>query len=286
MVSCDARTIGFADRNAKDRSTRYDCPVGHVNRILTVAVTVVLTGCHCGNANPSFPLTIDQAKETLAGIGEDPKALERPLVCITGWLDLGAKKVLDKHFARAVTDDRVLVIRVDDTSTMEEARERVMDAAMERFPGDDPAWTAEVDVIGFSMGGLVARTCADPATGDRHLRIVRLFTVSTPHLGASMAGGAVFSSQGRDMKKGSAFLTYLNNEVEIDYEVVPYTRLCDAAVNEANTAPPGYMPWWVSAPAFQDSHVDAIRDPRILTDITLRLRGETPATTSPPTPLP
>jgi pimeloyl-ACP methyl ester carboxylesterase len=157
---------------------------------------------------------------------------------------------------------------------------------MQRFPSDDPAWTTEVDVIGFSMGGLVARSCANSATGDRHLRIVRLFTVSTPHLGAVSAGGALFSSQGHDMKKGSKFLTYLNNEVEIDYELIPYGRLCDTVVGVKNTAPPGYTPWWVSTPAFQDSHVQAIGDPRILADITLRLRGETPATISPPAPVP
>ncbi len=255
-------------------------------RLLIVAVAVILTGCNCGQTNPSFTLTLAEAKDTLAVISEDPQPLERPLVCITGWLDLGAKKVLDKHFARAVADDRVVVIRVDDTSTMEAARERVMDAAMERFPSDDPAWTAEVDVIGFSMGGLVARSCADPATGDRHLRIVRLFTVSTQHLGAVTAGGAVFSSQSRDMIPGSKFLTYLNNEVEIEYELIPYGRLCDTVVGVKNTAPPGYTPWWVSAPAFQDSHVNAIGDPRILADITLRLRGETPATISPAAPVP
>jgi pimeloyl-ACP methyl ester carboxylesterase len=255
-------------------------------RIFIVTVTVVLAGCKCGKINPSFPLTISDAKAELADISEDPKPLERPLVCITGWLDLGAKKVLDKHLARTIDDDRVLVIRIDDTKTMATARDRVMDAAMERFPSDDPAWTAEVDVIGFSMGGLVARSLADPATGDRHLRIARLYTVSTPHLGAIMAGGAVFSSQSRDMIPGSTFLTYLNNEVEIDYELVPYGRLCDTMVGVRNTAPPGYTPWWVSAPAFQDSHINAIGDPRILADITLRLRGETPATISPPAPVP
>jgi hypothetical protein len=255
-------------------------------RLFIVAFTVVLSGCNCGKTNPSFPLTAKQAKADLAAISDDPKPLDRPLVCITGWLDLGAKKTLDKHFGRTIEDDRLLVIRVDDTSTMASARKVVMDAAMQRFPSDDPAWTTEVDVVGFSMGGLVARSCADPATGDRHLRIVRLFTVSTPHLGAVTAGGAVFSSQGRDMIPGSKFLTYLNNEVEIDYELIPYGRLCDTVVGVKNTAPPGYTPWWVSAPAFQDSHVQAIGDPRILTDITLRLRGETPATTSPPAPVP
>ena len=101
-----------------------------------------------------------------------------------------------------------------------------------------------------------------------------------------MAVGAALSPQGRDMMLGSAFLKYLDNDVEIDYELVPYARLCDAAVGEKNTAPPGDTPWWVSALPFEDSHVDAIRDPRILTDITRRLRGEPPVTVPPPAPLP
>lgn len=262
--------------------TPKNCP----GRILIVAGVVFLAGCNCGKTNPSFPVTTKEAKTRLVSISDDPMPLDRPLVCITGWLDLGAKETLDEHFARTVADDRVLVVRVDDTSTMEAARQKVIDAAMERFPSDDPAWTTEVDVIGFSMGGLVARSLADPATGDRHLRIVRLFTVSTPHLGAVSAGAAVLSSQSRDMIPGSVFLTYLNGQVEIDYELVPYTRLCDTIVGAGNTAPEGYTPWWVSAPAFQDAHINAIGDPRILVDITLRLRGETPVTIPPAAPLP
>jgi len=45
----------------------------------------------------------------------------------------------------------------------------------------------------------------------------------------------------------------LIDEIEIDYELVPYARLCDTAVGEQNTAPPGYTPWWVPTPAFQDA---------------------------------
>ncbi len=253
--------------------------------VMTGAMTLT-AGCHCGKINPSFPLTVGEAKADLKEMSDDPKPLDRPLVCITGWLDLGAKKVLDTHCARTIDDDRVLVIRVDETSTMQQARQKVMDAVDERFPGDDRVWTPEVDVIGFSMGGLVARYAADPATGDRHLRIARLFTVSAPHRGSVMAVGAVLSPQSRDMMLGSAFLKYLDNEVEIDYELIPYTRLCDTVVGEKNTATPGDTPWWVSARPFEDSHVDAIRDPRILTDITKRLRGEQPVTVPPAAPLP
>ena len=255
-------------------------------RALAVTVPAFSIGCTCGKTNPSFPLTVSEANADLKAMSEDPKPLDRPLVCITGWLDLGAKKALDTHCARTIDDDRVLVIRVDETSTMQQAREKVMIAVDERFPGDDPVWTAEVDVIGFSMGGLVARYAADQATGDRHLRIARLFTVSTPHRGSVMAGAAVLSAQARDMRSGSPFLKYLDDDVEIDYELIAYTRLCDRAVGEQNAAPPGDTPWWVSALPFEDSHIDAIRDPRILTDITKRLRGEPPVTIPPAAPLP
>ena len=151
----------------------------------------------------------------------------------------------------AVDDDRYLVIRVDETSTMEEAREKVMTMVDERFPTDDPVWTVEVDTIGFSMGGLVTRIAADPHTGERHLRVARMFTISAPHLGAPIAYAPLSDTRLWDMRKGSDFLDYLNNEVEIDYELIPYTRLCDHVVHADNTAPPDYTPWWVSAILFQ-----------------------------------
>ncbi len=72
----------------------------------------------------------------------------------------------------------------------------------------------------------------------------------------------------------------------MDYELIPYARLCDHVVHANNTAPPGYTPWWVPAILFEDSHVLAVKDPRILTDILRRLRGEPPVTVPPPAPLP
>ncbi len=64
----------------------------------------------------------------------------------------------------------------------------VIDAVDQKFPSSDPEVTTEVDVIGYSMGGLAARYAAMPATAvnlsKRRLQIGRLFTISSPHRGA------------------------------------------------------------------------------------------------------
>lgn len=255
-------------------------------RILATVTVLLLAGCNCGRENPSFPVTYKDAKAELARMSEDPQPLQRPLVCINGWRDVGATRFFEKHFSKHVDDDRVLIVRVDNTSDMEKGREKVLEAVEERFPSDDPQWSVPVDVIGFSMGGLIARYAADPGTGDRHLRIVRLFSVSAPHQGANSVAIPLPGPRLQDMRKGSKFLTHLNEEVSIDYELIPYTRLCDITVGAKNTFPPGYTPWWVSARAFQSAHIHAIRDPRIMLDITRQLCGEPPVTVAPATPLP
>jgi len=195
-------------------------------------------------------------------------------------------------------------------------RKRVIDAVEKAFPSDDPEWTTEVDVVAVSMGGLVARYAAAPPrapkatttnaasqpTTDRaparRLRIARLFTISSPHRGAALAFLPTFNQLQIDMRAGSKFLQRLDAFDELvepgsaqtrpsdSYELIPYVRLDDMIVGERNAAPAGWTPWWVPAEPFQDSHIFAMADPRIVADIARRLRGEPPLTTDPPAPLP
>src|SRR5690606_26467334 len=88
----------------------------------------------------------------------------------------------------------------------------VVERVESRWPCDDPERTVEVDVIGISMGGLVARTAAlrpaerpghrGPPTGKR-LRIRRLFTLGTPHRGAKLAPFVPLDPAARQMRPGS-----------------------------------------------------------------------------------
>jgi pimeloyl-ACP methyl ester carboxylesterase len=198
--------------------------------------------------------------------------------------------VLGSDF-RELTRDESHVIGVSFflCGTFDDCRKRVIDAVDKSFPSADPTWTTEVDVIAVSMGGLVARyAAAEPMKKDvspRRLRIARLFTISSPHRGAALAGLPTLNRLQIDMRAGSNFLRKLDKS-ERDYQLIPYVRLNDIIVGEENAAPAGGTAWWVPAEPFQDSHLFAIADPRIVADIARRLRGEPPLTVDPPAPLP
>lgn len=250
-------------------------------------------GCGAGHGmvNPSFELTIGEAKAALRAMEEDPKPLARPVVVLAGIYDPGFEVSDVAGHLRRVANEDAVVIQVPflTTSTFESCRARVLDVVRERLGTDADGALPEVDVVGLSMGGLVGRYAASPAeAGGEQLRIRRLFTLATPHRGAEMAGVASgLDGRARDMRAGSPFLVELDGALAAsEYEVIPYVRLGDAIVGEANAAPEGETAWWVHTPALQAAHLHGMDDPRLLADIARRLRGEQPYTTAPPAPLP
>ena len=75
-------------------------------------------------------------------------------------------------------DDRVASVQLGWSVDVEVFRQRIINAVDEAFPSNDPVWTTEVDVIGFSMGGLAPRYAAMAPTStsksQRRLKIHRL----------------------------------------------------------------------------------------------------------------
>jgi pimeloyl-ACP methyl ester carboxylesterase len=156
-----------------------------------------------------------------------------------------------------------------------------MIAADRKFPGQ------QVDVIGLSMGGLVARYAAAPIAGKPRLNAARIFTISAPHNGAVLAKVPTWDRKVIDMRPGSKFLADLAKyDASKNYELIPYVRLRDHTVGPQYAAPPGATAWWVDTPPLEPAHIGALLDPRITADIVLRLRDEAPLTHNPPAPLP
>jgi pimeloyl-ACP methyl ester carboxylesterase len=146
--------------------------------------------------------------------------------------------------------------------------------------------TVEVDVVGVSMGGLVARFAAIDSGGvHKRLVIKRLFTISTPHRGAELAALPTADRKQLGMRAGSAFLAALY-AAEQGYEIVPYARLGDVIVGVENCAPEGEVPIWVRNRFLEPAHMAAQRDPRFTADIARRVRGEAPYATQPRVELP
>lgn len=251
-------------------------------------------GCAARPINSSFAASESEAKQIIDEIEENARPLDRPVVVMAGWADPGFVNsywVGQLRKAGAV-GERVRGFKFVFKGDFDKCRDHVVSAVQAAWPSDDPAWTNEVDVIAFSMGGLVARYCASPrfvaADSDedsrdkRRLKIRNLYTISTPHLGAVMAGVPTFDRRVIDMRAGSDFLRHLDEALaDADYTLTAYTRLGDPIVGTTRTAPLGVTAWWVDTPFLHRSHQEAYRDPRIRADILRRLRGETPLTRGP-----
>jgi hypothetical protein len=252
----------------------------------------VAAGCSADRPlNPSFAVPMADAKAALREMCDHPKALDRPVVIVGGIHDPGFVVSRVARSIRRMTEPDELVESVSffgsGSGTFDGCREHLIESVDTAFgsPGGDV--TVEVDVIGFSMGGLVARHAARPRNdGGKRLRIRRLFTISTPHRGARMASLPTLDDRVLDMRAGSAFLAALDEDlVRADYEMFSYARLGDMIVGAENAAPPGRHPWWVANPPLSFAHLSTPHDPRIVADIARRLRGEEPLATLPAAPI-
>ncbi len=262
--------------------------LAHITLLFALLLIAPLAGCSAGatHRNPSFPLNVDEAKADLRRMASDQVAAERPIVVLAGWADPAAAPAFWKWRIREALERDVEVIRLSFVfdPTFAACREKVLDTVERRLGSHD----VEVDVIAFSMGGLIARHAAmETAEDERRLRMVRLFTISTPHKGTDRAWLNPLDARVRDMKPGSAFLAELDGGLgEAEYEMHCYTQLRDWIVPSAFAAPEGVTPWWVPRGVMPLGHGRDFGDARIVADILRRLRGEAPWTTHPPAPLP
>lgn len=248
-------------------------------RILLVGVLLMLGGCvgHGGVVNPSFPVTESDAQADERRMRADPKALERPVVVVGSFR--GPDPIVESmtiRLARMTTGRRADFLRIPTwfEGEIEVLALRTVEMVESAYPSGREDATVEVDVVGLSMGGLVARYAADRLEG-RRLKIRRLITIATPHRGAVMAPRSplVEDRAVQDMYPRSLFLTKLDEAYDGSYEIIPYARLGDGIVGTINTAPPGRRPIWTDRQGVT-SHLTVNEDRRILTDIARRLRGE------------
>jgi pimeloyl-ACP methyl ester carboxylesterase len=255
-----------------------------LKEIIIAGIAVAVSGC-AGN-NPLMPITSAEARVKLEEIQHRPMALPRPLVIVSGFGDLGIPaKALTGRFRSVFDDRRILAVSFVGCRTFDACADRLITAVQAKFPSASPDKTVKVDVVAVSMGGLVSRYAAVPRSGRRHLRINRLFTISSPHRGADLAILPTFAPIQVDMRSGSTFLQKLDQSKRT-YQIFPYVRLGDVIVGSRNAAPQGEIPWWLPPEDVSPAHELAFTDDRIFLDIVLRLRKEPPIATSPRYPLP
>jgi hypothetical protein len=265
-----------------------------------VAVTFAIPACiHKTNTNPAITLTRAEAHAELKRLAAEPKALPRPVVILNGYHT--------PHFMVAGLSERLrtttsgkagdfLIVSYVDATSLNDAAERVVRAVQERWPSSKAGETVPVDVVGLSMGGIVARLAALPPrerptvdgaplwnateapTGAR-LNVVRLFTLASPHGGARLARIAALDDAARAMRAGSAFLNRLDEALpRAEYTLLCYAHTGDVTVGARHAAPPGVTPIWTDG-TVMFSHGAIVENPWFAADIARRLRGDEPLLT-------
>ncbi len=257
-------------------------------------VLAALAGCiPVETTNPAITITPLDASAELTRLEHSTRPLARPVVILNGYHTPSTHIwALSANLARATSGNAsdILEISYPFTSNFECLAREVVDEVNERWPSSDPDQTVEVDVVGVSMGGLVARWAAlpperrvrcgqppesPPPTG-RRLKIAHLFTLASPHRGANMAEYIRIDDAAADMRPGSAFLQTLDETLpSAEYELVCYAQQRDVTVGATRAAPPGREPIWTGGTILL-SHMTIVENTIFLADIARRLRGEPP----------
>ena len=234
--------------------------------------------------NPSFSIAREDARADLGRMAADPAPLVRPLVILAGTGDPDVSSSAIRRLLLPALAGPTASVDFFDEFTFAGCRQKLFREVARQLACPIDA-VPEVDVVAFSMGGLVAREAAIPDAAGRRLRIRRLYTIATPHQGARMAGMPLGVPLFEDMRPTSDLIARLRR-APIEYELVCYARLDDPTVGEEFAAPEGVPLWWVPTPSGEWAHMAAFSDPRILADVARRLRGEEPHARAPAAPLP
>ncbi len=227
--------------------------------------------------NPDFLPPPEGLHARWQRMAQQPVGLSRPLVVVAGWrAPAWPSKSLARHLAGLAGERQARFTAIAFTTcfSFDAAVSRVAAAVDRLWPSNSSTETTAVDMVGISMGGLIARACAiAPARGKR-VQIARLFTLGTPHRGARAAPFIPLEPLVRAMRPGSAFLGRLDEHLPSStYQMRCYARLRDSWVGASNTAPHGSHPFWTPGP-FLLSHQTISADRLIRTDIALHLRNE------------
>jgi hypothetical protein len=220
-----------------------------------------------------------------------PAPVARPVVLIAGWrAPSGSVSILADRL-RDLTgsqDADFLVLAHPLGSDLDSIAAHVAEEIHAAFPDPaDPARTAEVDVIGISMGGLIGRlVCLPPeqrgkTAGSPRVRVRSLYTIASPHGGTRLPRWLAPDAAARAMRPGSPELAELDAALTDDdatnnpARIVPYAVLNDTWVGATRAAPPGQQPVWVPGRVTLSHHLASL-DLRITADIARRLREEQP----------
>jgi pimeloyl-ACP methyl ester carboxylesterase len=237
---------------------------------------------HRGRHNPAFPQSDAEVRDVLSQLAGRACAPVRPVIVLSGYHSPMAQA---EHLAatlRGLTHRAAPMACVSYFAAgrmdriISSARAQVMRAMSQH------GWR-EVDLIGISMGGLIARALASGGAltaacgridGAAPVNAARVLTIASPHRGARLADWVRPDSAASDLRAGSAFLQSLDGH-GLPRELVCYSPLGDTWVGATRASPRGMGVIWTPG-VWVGSHFAATWDMRIVADVAVRLRGEGP----------
>lgn len=241
-------------------------------RLVVDAGQVVFAAMPTATPNDAPRTMIARAREDLARMRRSPAPVVRPVLLLNGYHAWAGVVASLRHALIALTSRRphdFLDVSYFARASFADIRRHVLDdvechLGLER----------ELDVVGISMGGLVARLVAMPDEHGNDARVVharRIFTIASPHRGALLARRVRPNATARDMHPDSPFIARLNQAIPPGLRCYALTN--DRIVGATHTAPAGINPFWFPG-TIAMSHFVTQQHPVILADIARHLRGE------------
>ena len=246
------------------------CGIRLLSLLGALAGVILLSGCRQSYVyiRADIPQTVPEAKASLEELTRSPVHLAYKLILIHGWRDSDArwnKMVywLNRCFINA--DKMVTVVDYEGDQPIKELTRSVFEKCN---------ISGTVDIVGHSMGGLIARQ----ANRMGYVRIHTLFSMASPHEGSYLARYGVGFRQLDDMSPGSQFLNELNADLKSrDFPVVTYWMDGDWLLTAPSSEALGgtnVVLSQSSKPPFRYTHNQLVMDERTIYDVIRRLRTE------------
>lgn len=203
-----------------------------------------------------------------------PKPLDRPVVVIAGFADPGLYAALvARELCRLTsrTKPDFILPTINPFADITQSGARVAAQVRSRLAtrGLDP--DSPVDMVGMSMGGLVARTSGSGLI-DEPLKIRNLFTLGTPHRGAQIADTISPSTASDQMRPGSDFLQRLDSH-PVPEHTHCFTMQGDKVIGPDSGVARGATEYRLPGRPGED-HLHIMADPLALMHIARLLRHE------------
>jgi len=243
-------------------------------RILTASgmmCALLIAGCARSYVyvRADIPQSIPEAKTALEELARNPIPFAYKLVLIHGWRDSSARwgnmvYWLNRCFNNA--DKMVTVVNYAGDLPIAELTKVIF---------DQYKISGTVDVVGHSMGGLIARQ----ANRMGYAKIHMLFSMASPHEGSYLARYGVGFRELDDMTPGSQFLKELNADLKSrDFEVITYWMDGDWLLTNESSESLGGTNIILSPspgkPPFRYTHNQLVMDERTIYHVIRLLRSE------------